>query len=96
MIQEEIKINNENITVIKVRNTKLALASMANLFYNEPSKEINLVGVTGTNGKTTVIHYIKDILESYKRRTAIIGTLGYEFNKEKQAYKRLILQHLNH
>lgn len=67
VIQEEIKIDNENITVIKVRNTKLALASIANVFYNEPSKEINLVGVTGTNGKTTVIHYIKDILESYKK-----------------------------
>ncbi|WP_017211534.1 UDP-N-acetylmuramoyl-L-alanyl-D-glutamate--2,6-diaminopimelate ligase [Clostridium beijerinckii] len=89
VIQEEIKINNENITVIKVRNTKLALASIANMFYNEPSKEINLVGVTGTNGKTTVIHYIKDILESYKKRTAIIGTLGYEFNKEKVSIQKV-------
>ncbi|AJG98053.1 UDP-N-acetylmuramoyl-L-alanyl-D-glutamate--2,6-diaminopimelate ligase [Clostridium beijerinckii] len=89
VIQEEIKINNENITVIKVRNTKLALASIANMFYNEPSKEINLVGVTGTNGKTTVIHYIKDILESYKKRTAIIGTLGYESNKEKASIQKV-------
>ncbi|WP_270566714.1 UDP-N-acetylmuramoyl-L-alanyl-D-glutamate--2,6-diaminopimelate ligase [Clostridium beijerinckii] len=89
VIQEEIKINNENITVVKVRNTKLALASIANVFYNEPSKEINLVGVTGTNGKTTVIHYIKDILEAYKKRTAVIGTLGYEFNKEKASIQKV-------
>jgi UDP-N-acetylmuramoyl-L-alanyl-D-glutamate--2,6-diaminopimelate ligase len=88
IIEEEIQVKNENIAVIKVDNSKVALASMANVFYNEPSKEINLVGVTGTNGKTTVIHYIKDILEAYNKRTAVIGTLGYEFeNKEANIQK---------
>lgn len=77
--QEDFKVINEEITYIKVRNSKIALASIANLFYREPSKEINLVGVTGTNGKTTVIHYIRDMLEAYKKKTGIIGTLGYEF-----------------
>lgn len=88
VIEEELQLKNEKITVIKVENSKMALASLANLFYKEPSKEINLVGVTGTNGKTTVIHYIKDILEANKKRTAIIGTLGYEFeNKEASIQK---------
>lgn len=88
VIEEELQIKNENVTLIKVENSKVALASLANLFYNEPSKEINLVGVTGTNGKTTVVHYIKDILEAYNKRTAIIGTLGYEFeNKEASIQK---------
>lgn len=88
VIEEELQIKNDNVTLIKVENSKVALASLANLFYNEPSKEINLVGVTGTNGKTTVVHYIKDILEAYNKRTAVIGTLGYEFeNKEASIQK---------
>ncbi|EHI98865.1 UDP-N-acetylmuramoyl-L-alanyl-D-glutamate--2,6-diaminopimelate ligase [Clostridium sp. DL-VIII] len=84
VIDEELELKSRNITLIKVENSKIALASLASSFYNKPSKEINLVGVTGTNGKTTVIHYIKDILEANKKRTAIIGTLGYEF-EEKEA-----------
>lgn len=83
IVEEEFQFKSEKIALIKVTNTKSALASIANLFYKEPSKDINLVGVTGTNGKTTVIHYIKDILEGYGKSTGLIGTLGYEL-KDKE------------
>ena len=83
IIEEEFQLESENIALIKVGNTKSALASIANIFYGEPSKEINLVGVTGTNGKTTVVHYIKDILEAYGQCTGVIGTLGYELRDEQ-------------
>ena len=86
---EEFQIENENITLIKVKNTKSALASIANLFFKEPSKEINLVGVTGTNGKTTVIHYIKDILEGYGKSTGLIGTLGYELKDKEISIEKI-------
>ena len=89
VIEEELQVRNENITVIKVENSKLALASLADLFYSEPSKEVNLIGVTGTNGKTTVVHYIKDILEANKKRTAVIGTLGYEFENKEAAIQKI-------
>lgn len=89
VIEEELQLKNENIAVIKVENSKIALASLANRFYNEPSKDISLVGVTGTNGKTTVVHYIKDILEANKKRTAVIGTLGYEFENEEVSIQRI-------
>ncbi len=82
----EDEINYEDInntTFIKVENTKRVLASMANLFYKEPSKEVELIGVTGTNGKTTVINYIKDVLESYGKRVGTIGTLGYKFEDKE-------------
>lgn len=78
IIEEELQLKSESISLIKVGNTKSALASIANIFYEESSKKINLVGVTGTNGKTTVIHYIKDILEANGQCTGVIGTLGYE------------------
>ncbi len=89
VIDEELELKNKDITVIKVENSKIALASLASSFYNKPSKEINLVGVTGTNGKTTVIHYIKDILEANKKRTAIIGTLGYEFEEKEASIEKI-------
>lgn len=83
IIEEELQLKSENIALIKVEDTKSALASIANIFYDEPSKEINLVGVTGTNGKTTVVHYIKDILEAYGQCTGVIGTLGYELRNQQ-------------
>ncbi|URZ03841.1 UDP-N-acetylmuramoyl-L-alanyl-D-glutamate--2,6-diaminopimelate ligase [Clostridium felsineum] len=73
----------ENVTLVKVHNSKVALACLCNLFYEEPSKELNLIGVTGTNGKTTVIHYIRDMLEAHGESTGTIGTLGYEL-KDKE------------
>lgn len=89
VVEEEISIKSEKISLIKVRNTKLALASMANLFYKESSKEIGLVGVTGTNGKTTVIHYIKDVLEAYGESVGIIGTLGYELKDKEISIEKI-------
>jgi UDP-N-acetylmuramoyl-L-alanyl-D-glutamate--2,6-diaminopimelate ligase len=63
------------INVIKVENTKLAMAIIANRFYDEPSKKFNLIGITGTNGKTTVTFFITRILESIGRKVGIISTI---------------------
>ena len=63
------------INVIKVENTKLAMAIIANRFYDEPSKKFNLIGITGTNGKTTVAFFITRILESIGRKVGIISTI---------------------
>lgn len=83
IVDEEICPELNNATVVKTKNSKVALASICNLFYGEPSKKLKVVGVTGTNGKTSVIHYVCDILEAYGESTGTIGTLGYELkNKE--------------
>ena len=89
VVEEELNIKREDISLIKVKNTKAALASISNLFYKEPSKEIKLVGVTGTNGKTTVIHYIKDVLEAYGKSIGIIGTLGYELKDKEISVEKI-------
>ncbi|KHD37124.1 UDP-N-acetylmuramoylalanyl-D-glutamate--2,6-diaminopimelate ligase [Clostridium acetobutylicum] len=83
IIDEDFHDSIENTTLVKVKNSKVALACLCNLFYEEPSRELNLVGVTGTNGKTTVIHYIRDMLEAFGNSTGTIGTLGYEL-KDKE------------
>ncbi len=53
-------------------DTRLKLADIANIFYKEPSKDICIIGVTGTNGKTTITHLIQSLLDD----CAILGTMG--------------------
>lgn len=65
----------EGITCIKTDNTRHILASMSAAFYNNPSEKMRLIGVTGTNGKTTTTYLIKSILETQGRKTGIIGTI---------------------
>ncbi len=60
--------------VIEYENTKLAMAELSSRFYGEPEKQLKLVGITGTNGKTTVSYLIKKILETAGKTVGIIGT----------------------
>lgn len=60
--------------VVKVKDTRRCLAIMCNEFYGNPSKEFKLVGITGTNGKTTTTFLIKQILEKAGQKVGLIGT----------------------
>lgn len=63
---------------IQVDSTRHKIADIADRFYSNPSKGINLIGITGTNGKTTVTHLIQKIFEENNEKCALIGTLGYK------------------
>lgn len=76
-----------NITVILVKNSRIALSRLSSIFYNEPSKILQLIGITGTNGKTTTTYLIKSILEAYDRKTGLIGTIGNYINDEFEKTK---------
>lgn len=66
-----------HVTGVLVKDSRLALANMACEFYSHPSREMLLVGVTGTNGKTTVAHLVAELLrEAGYKSVGIIGTLG--------------------
>ena len=71
---------------VVVHSTASQIADISAKFFNFPSKEINLIGVTGTNGKTTVTHLLQKILEYNNEQCALIGTLGYKINS-KDSYK---------
>ena len=64
VLQDDVEISNDNVTVIKCSDTRKALAVMGANFYDNPSKKMKMIGVTGTNGKTTTAFMIKDILEA--------------------------------
>jgi UDP-N-acetylmuramoyl-L-alanyl-D-glutamate--2,6-diaminopimelate ligase len=63
---------------IRVPDAREALAIVASAYYEHPSARLKLIGVTGTNGKTTVAFMIKQILETAGIRTGLIGTVRYE------------------
>ena len=69
------------VPLIKVDNARKALSTISSNLYSNPSKKINAVGVTGTNGKTTIAHILKTILKKgFKEECATIGTLGFYTN----------------
>lgn len=61
-------------TQVVVKNSRLALAHMAGVYYDYPFKKFCLIGVTGTNGKTTTTYLVKTILESCGQKVGLIGT----------------------
>jgi len=63
-----------NVPILYVSHTRAALAHVANAFYGYPSKELKLIGVTGTNGKTSVTYLLKSILEHANKKVGLIGT----------------------
>ena len=80
VIQHDIDLSAmPDVNVIKVESSRYALAKMsANLFGN-PSRQMTMIGVTGTKGKTTTTHMIKSVLEAAGRKVGMIGTNGIYF-----------------
>lgn len=67
----------EDIALIKVEDPRRAMAQVAKRFFGDPSSALLLVGVTGTNGKTTTTYLVKSIFEAWGRPTGLIGTIQY-------------------
>jgi UDP-N-acetylmuramoyl-L-alanyl-D-glutamate--2,6-diaminopimelate ligase len=72
----------ERATTVLVSQTRRALARAAASFYADPSRSIGLVGVTGTNGKTTVCYLVRNILIRAGWACGMVGTIGYRIGDE--------------
>ena len=72
----------KDITYIKVEDGRLALSEISKAYYENPSKEITVVGITGTNGKTTTTFILEQILKEGNIKTATIGTVGLKKGEE--------------
>lgn len=87
MVQETVDLKELNIpndiTLIVVPNTRIALARCACNFYDNPSTKFKLVGVTGTKGKTTTTFMIKKILEKQGKKVGLIGTIAVYIGDKK-------------
>lgn len=81
-----------------VKDSRLALARAASAYYANPSGELRLIGVTGTNGKTTVTFIIQHLLQNARMKTGLIGTVRYEIGDRSIPAQRttpesLVIQH---
>ncbi len=73
----------EQVSYVVVEDTNLAMASMASNYYGNPSCELKLVGVTGTNGKTTTATLLADLFGKLGYRTGLISTVVYRVGERE-------------
>ncbi len=77
MVTEEGLEAPAGVTVVRVPEARLALAHLSCAFYGHPSRELVLVGITGTNGKTSTSFLLEAILRAAGHRVGVIGTVNY-------------------
>ncbi|MDH5587966.1 MAG: Mur ligase family protein, partial [Nitrospirota bacterium] len=70
--------------VIGVKNSRKALGLMAAQLYGNPSQHLKMIGVTGTNGKTTVTYLAKSLLETHDHQVGLLGTVGYVYGNQRR------------
>ncbi len=68
-----------SISVAQVENARLALAALSSAFYRDPCRELCMIGITGTNGKTTTAYLLESILNAAGLKVGVIGTINYRF-----------------
>ncbi len=72
-----------SVPVVRVKDSRLVLGLLAGRFYGDPASRLRMVGVTGTNGKTTVTYLCKAVLETAGLRVGLIGTVAYQIGAER-------------
>jgi UDP-N-acetylmuramoyl-L-alanyl-D-glutamate--2,6-diaminopimelate ligase len=80
-----LRVQQEGRVLIQVEQTRQALAKLASTYYGDPSRHLNLIGVTGTNGKTTTTYVVESILQAAGRSPGVIGTINYRFAQQQVA-----------
>ena len=70
-------LDNLPVPVVKVKNPRASMSQISANFYGHPSKELNVIGVTGTNGKTSITHMLYTLFNINEKPTGTLGTLGF-------------------
>jgi UDP-N-acetylmuramoyl-L-alanyl-D-glutamate--2,6-diaminopimelate ligase len=83
IVQDASIASDYTVPTIGLRDSRRALGMLASRLHNDPSAHLRMIGVTGTNGKTTTTYLIKAMLESAKRKVGLIGTVSYEIGLER-------------
>jgi len=74
IVEKEVAVP-EHVTVIRVEDTRLALAQASAAYFGHPARELTTIGITGTKGKTTATYMVRSILEASGYPTGLIGTI---------------------
>lgn len=81
ILEEDVDV--KGVTIIKVKNSRNALALASAAWFDYPASKLTVIGITGTKGKTTTAHMIKSILEAGGDKVGMIGTMGTYIGVEK-------------
>ncbi|MBY0598422.1 UDP-N-acetylmuramoyl-L-alanyl-D-glutamate--2,6-diaminopimelate ligase [Bacillus bingmayongensis] len=98
-----------DVPVVLVKNTYRSLAVLADYFYGQPTHKLHLIGITGTNGKTTTSHIMDEIMRAHGHKTGLIGTINMKIGDEtfevknttpdaltlQQTFHRMVEQNVN-
>jgi UDP-N-acetylmuramoyl-L-alanyl-D-glutamate--2,6-diaminopimelate ligase len=76
-------IDCKNVTLLRTADSRKSLAVVSSNFYGNPSAQLNLTGITGTNGKTTLTYVLEALAKAGGRLTGVIGTIDCHFGETK-------------
>jgi UDP-N-acetylmuramoyl-L-alanyl-D-glutamate--2,6-diaminopimelate ligase len=79
---EELFEGSEQVTVVLVENARQSMAMAVAEFYGNPTAGMQVVGITGTNGKTTITYLLEEILEQADLSPAVVGTINYRYGTD--------------
>ncbi len=82
LLEEEQSSLPSTPTYIWVKSSREALAQISSVFYGEPSSKLRLIGVTGTNGKTTITYLLESIFKKAGETVGVIGTINYRYKNQ--------------
>ena len=90
IVEQDVSVP-EHVTVIRVEDTRYALALMSAAYFGYPAEKLKIIGITGTKGKTTTTYMIKSILDSVGHKVGLIGTIEAitEMRRSRQRIPRL-------
>ena len=71
------------VSIVEVEDTKTALGNIAANFYDHPDRQLTVIGITGTNGKTTTSFLLESLLKACGKRPGVIGTINYRYVDKK-------------
>lgn len=75
VVERDVQVDAKGVTVIKVEDTRYALAMMSAAYYGYPAEQMKIIGITGTKGKTTTTYMVKEILEGVGKKVGLVGTI---------------------
>ncbi|MBK8552724.1 MAG: UDP-N-acetylmuramoyl-L-alanyl-D-glutamate--2,6-diaminopimelate ligase [Ignavibacteria bacterium] len=84
LILNEEEINAESgMPLVRVKELRKLMATISGIYYGNPSEKLKLIGITGTNGKTTISYLIQSFLNDAGYKTGLIGTINYQIGNVK-------------
>ena len=83
IVEDQVNYNHTEITLIRVQDTRIALAVLADNYYENPSRNLELIGITGTNGKTTIASLCFELFSQIGYASGLLSTVAIKYGNHK-------------